>query len=64
MCLDFQTFQYSSRAKILIHHGDRTNRKDWIEKKQAYYIDNEIVKNMRQKCLLFTCLRHNSIPER
>ena len=33
---DFRTFQYLSRAKILIHHGDRTDRKDQIDKKQAY----------------------------
>ena len=35
MCLDFRMFQYLSRAKILIHHGDRTDWKDGIDKKQA-----------------------------
>ena len=35
---DFQMFQYSSRAKILIHHGDLTDRKDRIDKKQAYIV--------------------------
>ena len=36
MRLDFRTFQYSSQAKILIHHGGRTDRKGRIDKKQAY----------------------------
>ena len=31
-----RTFLYWSRAKILIHHGDRTDRKDGIDKEQAY----------------------------
>ena len=33
---DFRTFQYSSRAKIPIHHGARTDRKGRIDRKQAY----------------------------
>ena len=33
---DFRTFQYSSRTKIPIHHGARTDRKGGIDKKQAY----------------------------
>ena len=33
---DFRTFQYSSRAKIPIHHGARTDRKGRIDSKQAY----------------------------
>ena len=32
---DFLPFQYSSWAKTLIHHGDSTDRKDRIDKKQA-----------------------------
>ena len=31
----FRTFQYSWRAKILIHHGGRTGKKGRIDKKQA-----------------------------
>ena len=38
MCPDFRTFQYSSRAKILIHHGGRTDRKGQIDQKQALLI--------------------------
>ena len=33
---DFRTFQYSSGAKIPIHHGARTDRKGRIDRKQAY----------------------------
>ena len=33
---DFRTFQYSSRAKIPIHHGARIDRKGQIDRKQAY----------------------------
>ena len=33
---DFRTFQYSSLAKIPIHHGARTDRKGRIDRKQAY----------------------------
>ena len=33
---DFRTFQYSSRAKIPIHHGARTDRTGRIDRKQAY----------------------------
>ena len=33
---DFRTFQYTSRAKTLIHHYGRTDRKGRIDKKQAY----------------------------
>ena len=32
---DFKTFQNSSRAKILIHHGARIDRKGRIDRKQA-----------------------------
>ena len=32
---DFRTFQYSSRAKIPIHHGARTDRKGRIDRKQV-----------------------------
>ena len=32
---DFWKFQYQSRAKILIHFGDRTDQKDQADKKQA-----------------------------
>ena len=33
---DFRTFQYSSWAKILIHHGGRIDQKGRIDKKQTY----------------------------
>ena len=32
---DFRTFQYSSQAKILIHHGAGTDKKGRIDRKQA-----------------------------
>ena len=35
---DFRTFQYSSRAKIPIHNGARTDRKGRIDRKQAYFL--------------------------
>ena len=40
MCPDLLTFQYSSQAKILIHHGDRTDRKGRIDKKQETFESN------------------------
>ena len=33
---DFPMFQDSSRAKILIHHGNQIHQKDRNDKKQAY----------------------------
>ena len=41
----FRTFQYSSRAKIPIHHGDRTDRKGRIDRKQAYCIKYNILRS-------------------
>ena len=38
MRLDFPTFQYSSLAKIPIHHGAGTDRKGRIDKKQGYIL--------------------------
>ena len=48
MRLDFQMFQYSSRAKIPIHHGARTDRMGRIDKKQAYILNavNVIMNNI------------------
>ena len=43
MRLDLRTFQYLSRAKILIHHGDQTDRKDPTDKKQAYIQEENFV---------------------
>ena len=40
---DFRTFQYSSRAKIPIHHGARTDRKGRIDRKQAYKMQHGLV---------------------
>ena len=35
---NFRTFQYWPRAKILIHHGNQTDWKSRIDKKQAYLV--------------------------
>ena len=58
MCPDFRMFQYSSQAKIPIHHGARTDQKCRIDKKQAYYLlyslINSIFKSSRYSRLYVT----------
>ena len=49
MGLDFWTFQYSSQAKVLIHHGGRTDRKDQID---LYPYDVIKVNKAAARCIL------------
>ena len=52
---DFRTFRYSSRAKILIHHGGRTDQKGRIDKKQAHKSDVKFDNCQEIKCrVVFT----------
>ena len=58
---DFRTFQYLSRAKILIHHGAPTDRKGRIGRKQAYSTVPSVyyTAKKRRKFYVFTLVHYN-----